>query len=356
MTKYATGTVQEDGRYRYSFRADSSGGSGRAEVLIETVDPQSVEELAAEAALAEEATGAVMDGTGGRFPRTLAEYVGAGTGAEGARSTLVLRVPRGKGQFIYLEPAIQDRPDLLPVTPKVVRKIAVDVYEALAVLHGVGYAHGAVNTSSLLWNWREAVLARYHRVISDPDGRRSSIDVADAARLIYHVATGRPLSGELTHSAHRELNSRLSGLGDLVAAALDPPDRRISAAEARDRARQLVPVGENAQSDAAPAPRREDTPEEAAARREFRELRVEQQDARRRRHPPEPPPEPRWPTPDPGLLKPRSPWRVLLDEGVGPAARQLLDRAGGPATRPLAVGTAAVLLVIILGVLLGRML
>lgn len=137
-----------------------------------------------------------MNETGGRFPHSLAEYVGTRTGTNGAQSTLVLRMPKGRGQPFFLEPKIQQTPGILPVSPKVVRKIAIDIYEALTVLHSVGYVHGAVNTESLVWNRREAVLARYRRMASDPDGRQGAIDVADAARLLYHVAIGRPLNGD----------------------------------------------------------------------------------------------------------------------------------------------------------------
>ncbi|GAA3967754.1 hypothetical protein FOF52_10290 [Thermobifida alba] len=354
MTEYATGPVQEDGFYRYSFRADNSGDPRRAEVVIEAVDPESAERLAAEAARAEQATGAVIGGTGGPFPRSLAEYVPTGHPGHRAPAALVLRVPRGKGGIFYLEPAIQEAPGLLPVPPRAIRKIAVNVYEALTVLHRVGYAHGAVNTSSLLWNQREAVLARYHRASRDPDGRQRSTDVADAARLLYHVATGRPLNGDLSHSARRDLNSRLSGLGDLLAAALEPQDRRINAFEALERAGHLV-LPRTGDSGTAPVPQRQDTAEEAEARRKFRSLRAKHEDIRRRRYPP-PPREPSLPS-IPDELPPRSPWRVMWDEGAARAARHLLGRLDrwDTTTRWFAIGAVAVATTV-LGVLLGRML
>ncbi|GAB7098558.1 hypothetical protein JCM3263A_00320 [Thermobifida fusca] len=360
MTEYATGTPQGDGRYRYFFRDDSSGDTQRVEVLIEAVDPQTAEQLAAEAALAEQATEAVMNETGGRFPHSLAEYVGTRTGTNGAQSTLVLRMPKGRGQPFFLEPKIQQTPGILPVSPKVVRKIAIDIYEALTVLHSVGYVHGAVNTESLVWNRREAVLARYRRMASDPDGRQGAIDVADAARLLYHVAIGRPLNGDtLPPGDQRELNSRLFGLGDLIAAALDQQERRISASEAWARASRLVPV-ENSTAAATPAERREDSPEEAEARHRFRAIRTRHEDIRRRRYPPAPPSaEPRWTPPVSEELPSRSLGRVLLDEGIGAFARRLLGRIGKPAAAAsrLVSGKAAVLLlVIVLVVLLGRIL
>src|SRR5690606_40302257 len=145
------------------------------------------------------------------------------------------------------------------------------------------------------------------RLASDPDGRHVAIDVADAARLLYRVAIGRPLNGDtLPPGDQRELNSRLFGLGDLIAAALDQQERRISASEAWARASRLVPV-ENSTAAATPAERREDSREEAEARHRCRASRTRHEDSRRRREPPAPPPaEPRWTPPVPGGLPARA--------------------------------------------------
>ena len=81
-------------------------------------------------------------------------------------------MPKGRGQPFFLEPKIQQTPGILPVSPKVVRKIAIDIYEALTVLQR-RLRPRCREHRSLVWDRREAVLARYRRMASDPDGRQA---------------------------------------------------------------------------------------------------------------------------------------------------------------------------------------
>ncbi|TDQ51589.1 hypothetical protein [Actinorugispora endophytica] len=369
MTEYdmgrGTGPQQTDGFFHYSFQRVAGKHVGEyTQIHVKAVDHRASERLAEEARRTQEITNELKSRDDrAKPPRTLARYVRfrEDTGGHGT-PVLVLGAHGIRESGRFLETAVQEDEVTLPLSAKQVRELGINLYEALTVLHGIGYAHGEVGAQNLLWDEHNAVLARCHAAERDHSGTERGKDVAEAARLLHYVATGSPIEAgtPLSPQAQRDLEACIRGLGSVVARALAPPRERIDAADAYRWLRDLAVGHEDEPGGRAPRAEIADTAAERREREAFREIRNRHRAQRRARYPEQvapPPPRVQPPLPGGDFLPRRSLWRVFWNEGIGAAAREVLTRFMGmrPGPRALTVfgvaGAVAVLVLLLGGTL-----